>query len=245
MSSNKRELSKSTSTVLTFSRSAAITLFGLYCYVFTYWFANVIHTLTPGVLLLCLLLAWGSLKVSANWIILGEVAVLLSTYGWQSPRIGLIPSLWLSYVGLLLFVFRAKYSSMHRALWFDIQVLWTDQATGAPKYTARLLLGIIYSLVGVAGLIAVGFSLLTYSPFGSGGEAWVNWSLARNEAMWPGAFVVSLLIGAVVLLREWNMRYVDPGQAALYVRADRMNWQYRELSRVVKLMLRDRKNKRG
>jgi hypothetical protein len=245
MRSDKREESKSISGAISYSRAAALVLFGLYFYVFTYWFANVIHMLTPGVVLLCFLLAWGSLKVSANWIILGEVAVLLATYGWQSPRIGLIPSLWLCYVGLLLFVFRAKYSSMHKALWFDIRALWTDQTIVAPKYTARLLLGIVYSLVSAAGLIAAGFSLLTYSPFGGGGEAWVNWSLAKNEAMWPGALLVSLLIGAVVLLREWNMRQMDPSQAALYVRADRMNWQYRELSRVVRLMLRDRKNRRG
>lgn len=245
MRPGKRVVSESISKAIRYSRAAAIVLFGLYVYVFTYWFANVIQTLTPGVLLLCFLLAWGSLKVSANWIVLGEVAVILATYGWQSPRIGLISSLWLCYVGLLLFVFRAKYASMHQALWFDIQALWTDQTIGAPKYSARLLLGIVYSLVCVAGLIVVGFSLLTYSPFGSGGDAWLNWSLAKNQAMWPGAFVVSLLIGAAVLLREWNMRQMEPQQAALYVRADRINWQYRELSRVARLISRDRKNRRG
>ena len=243
MRQSKGAVSHSISSAIGGSRAAAIVLFVLYCCVLTYWFSSVVLLLSPGVVGLCVVLAWGSLKVSVNWIALGEVIVLLAKYGWQSPRIELIPGLWLSYVGILLFVFRAKYSAMHSALWFAIKALWTDHVFEIRKYSMRLLTGVVFTLIGGAGLIVIGFFLLTYSPFGGGGDAWVNWSLDRNEAMWPGASAVSILIGSVVLLREWNWRQINPIQAAIYLRADRIAWQYRELSRVVRLMLRDRNKK--
>ena len=243
MTKGKDTSSKSISRAISSSRAAAIILFFLYSCVLAYWFSSVVRMLSPELLIFCFALAWGSLKVNVNWIALGEVIVLLAKYGWQSPRIELIPSLWLCYVGVLLFIFRAKYTAIHSALWFDIQALWTDHVVVVRKYSIRLLFGIVYALVGGAGLIVAGFLLLTYSPFGGGGDAWVNWSLAKNEAMWPGASAVSILFGSVVLLREWNWRQISPSQAAIYLRADRIRWQYGELSRVVRLMLRDRNKK--
>ena len=243
MRQKKGDSSQYTSRAIGSNRAAAIVLFFLYGCVLTYWFSSVVQLLSAGVIGLCFLLAWGSLKVSVNWITLGQVVVLLAKYGWQSPRIELIPSLWLSYVGIVLFVFRAKYTAIHSALWFDMQALWADEVIVVRKYSIRLLYGIVSTMVSGAGLILGGFVLLAYSPFGGGGDAWVDWSLARNEAMWPGASAVSILIGSVVLLREWNWRQNTPNQAAIYLRADRIGWQYRELSRVVRLMLRDKNKK--
>jgi hypothetical protein len=243
MKQRKGDPSQSISKAIGSGRAAAIVLFFLYGSVLTYWFSSVVQFLSPGVVGLCFVLAWGSLKVSVNWIALGEVIVLLAKYGWQTPRIELLPSLWLSYVGVLLFVFRAKYTAMHSALWFDIQALWTERVVAVRKYSIRLLYGIVYTLVCGAVMIAGAFLLLTYSPFGGAGDSWVDWSLARNEAMWPGASAVSILIASVVLLREWNWRQIRPNQAAIYLRADRIGWQYRELSRVVRLMLRDKNKK--
>ncbi|MCU0711841.1 MAG: hypothetical protein MUC43_07255 [Pirellula sp.] len=229
--------------IINSNRAVAIVLFCLYSLFMTYWFSSVVQLLSPGLIVLCCVLAWGSLKVNANWIFLGEVIVLLAKYGWQSPRVELIPGLWLGYVGLMLFVFRAKYTSIHSALCRDVHRLATEERVVVRRLSIRFVFSVMYALLGGMALIVSGFLLLAYSPFGGAGNAWINWSLDSNEAMWPGASAISILIGAVVLVREWNWRRASRMQASVYLRADRIGWQYRELSRVVRLVLKEKNKK--
>lgn len=226
------------------NRGMAILLFCFYCSVLTFWFSNVVELIRPGVIIFCCLLAWGSLKVNANWIFIGEVIVLLAKHGWESPNVDLVPSLWLGYLGIMLFILRARYQSIHTELCRTAQLYLSEKQDAFQKLSIQILLQLSLSLLFGLVFVGMGYLLLAYSPFGGAGNTWVDWSLSRNEAMWPGASVVSILVGAVVLLREWNWRRMSSSQASVYLRADRMSWQYRDLSRIVKLMQRD-KSKSG
>lgn len=239
------ESSKNLEQTILHSRLAAMFLFLAYGFFFTYWFSSVVQLITPGLILLCFALAWGSLRVSGNWILIGESVVLVAKFGWQEPRIELFPSLWLCYIGLLLFVFRTRYASFHTGIMHAMQFKTSEQSAGTSRPFLGMILSISYVLVGVVTAIVVSFFVLMYSPFGSGRELWINWSLAKREVMWPGSSAVLLIVGIALILRELNWRRITKQQAAIYVRADRIGWQYRELARVVKLMLKEDKKNRG
>ena len=224
-------------------RLASLLLFSLYSFLLTYWFSSVVDLITPGVVMLCLLLAWGSLKVNANWIALGEFVVLAAKFGVQSPRIELLAGLWLSYVGIVVFAFRSQYSSLLKQLLPALPGGVKNIHHPEGKRLIDCVFAISKNAIGTLLIVVIGCVLLMYSPFGEKREEWIAWTLQRSDGGWSGVTLVVILLGLVIVLREWNWRRISPGQASLYLRTDRVRWQYQELSRVVRTMLKQGQNK--
>ncbi|XZE20480.1 hypothetical protein SH449x_000353 [Pirellulaceae bacterium SH449] len=223
----------------TMYRSLTLILYVMYALVVTYWFSSVVGVTNLSSVLLCFLLALGSLKVSVNWTVLGVFVVFVARYDWQAPRIDLVPGLWLGYLGLLVCGFRAYYSDFHNRLRRIAHCVRTSKLVDGRKQLFLLVLRVLLGLSSAMLVLVAGVILLMYSPYGDRREAWLDSSLARKEVMWPGATALVLLLAGFIVLREWSWRQKNAGQAAVFLRSDRLNWQYRDLIRVVKIQNRD------
>ncbi len=73
--------------------------------------------------------------------------------------------------------------------------------------------------------------LLTKLPIRRQSEIWLRWSLENGQAVWPGALLLSLMIAALVVVREIAWRQLDRSQASLYLRSVQMIANYRDLYR--------------
>lgn len=220
-------------------RSLVLILYVTYASMVTFWFASVVEETSLSLVSLCFLLALGSLKVSVNWTVLGVFVVFVAKYDWQSPRINLVPSLWLGYLGLVVCGFRAYYSDFHNRLRLIANCLRTSELLDGRKQMLKLVLRVTLGLSSAMLILVAGVVLLMYSPYGDRREAWLESSLARKEVMWPGATALVLLLTGFIVLREWSWRQKNARQAAVFLRSDRLNWQYRDLIRVVKIQNRD------
>jgi hypothetical protein len=237
---NKKSVSElPETTAAAIYRSLTLILYVTYASIVTFWFSSVVEVTSLSLVLLCFLLALGSLKVSVNWTVLGVFVVFVAKYDWQAPRINLASSLWLSYLGLVVCGFRAYYTYFHNRLRLIANCVRTSELSDGRKQVLKLILRVTLGLSSAMLVLLAGVILLMYSPYGDRREAWLDSSLARQEVMWPGATGLVVLLTGFIVLREWCWRQKNTRQAAVFLRSDRLNWQYQDLIRVVKIQDRD------
>ena len=71
--------------------------------------------------------------------------------------------------------------------------------------------------------------LLTKVPVGRQYDSWLQWSLQNDQAVWPGALLMVLMIALLVVVRENAWRQLESSQARLYLRSIQLIANYRDL----------------
>jgi hypothetical protein len=189
-------------------------------------------TLGTAAVPLAFLIAWLTMRVEAVWTLVSLATLLAIGIGFRNPNVTLGTSVTLALLGLALFSVRNLAESLMRAL--GGRTVSDENSILLSRVLVRWFLDIGMTITLVAICVFIAVVLLAWSPYGSGQNFWFQWTLDNKQAFWPGGTLIVVLLAFGVVTNELRWRRKTREQARLYVRAERVRWQFLDLAAIAK-----------
>ena len=98
----------------------------------------------------------------------------------------------------------------------------TATQNSSPQIRTAFGSGLAIRALQMVMSVSLGIVLLTNIPIGQQSSSWLQWSRVHGQAVWPGSYLLVLMIGLLVLARENAWRQFVSSQARLYLRSQRL-----------------------
>lgn len=157
----------------------------------------------------------------------------------------------LSALALVVFVasFRIQFPKIRNTIcrWFEpveigeeLADRYGDVEKSEPQDIQGILGGIkVISIWAIVVLVAM--LAFTHLPINEKNKSdWFARSIAMGGYVWPGPTMLTVAIGVLVLINEWNKRTRLPSQSRMYARSVQLGLQYRDLRMILRRGLRSK-----
>jgi len=148
-------------------------------------------------------------------------------------------------VSLGLLYWMVRYQSIRRTVcevaWDFCNVNRESQSNreSTDKFTLAIQNGIEVGLKLIC-VVLLAIAILFNQPWTTNTNAWLQWSLANKQVLWPGPLLIVIVIGLIVVINEFGWRRKTTGQKNLYLRCNSVRILYPDMQRIVRHRIKRR-----
>jgi hypothetical protein len=214
---------------------ALISHFVIYVVFLYLWIAYMFPAQGTIVFLFVALIAWTSLKVNPNWLVIGSAGLLVARYGFFQSELSFWGTMVFTLASTILFWWRSRMEVVIDKIEQAICLIRNEESVTWNTFSQDCVRNLLLKGLWMLVLVATSVLLLVNSPFGGGYDRWMKWTMDQRQVLWPGATLIVLILGAAIVLNEWSKRQINSMQARLWLRSDRIRLHYKDLMRVMRV----------